>query len=85
VGCVHVCERVRVRVCVRECGRAWVCVCVLPVDLDIELSTPSPAPCLPERHHVPCHDNNGLNLWRLSQLPLNVLLCKSCHGHGASS
>jgi hypothetical protein len=29
---------------------------------DVELSAPSPVPCQAALGHVPCHDNNGLNL-----------------------
>ena len=41
---------------------------------------------LPLHHHV-ClhashHENNGLNVWALSQPQWNVFLYKSCHGHG---
>lgn len=35
---------------------------LLPVDPDIELSANSPTPHLPEYHHSPRHNDNGLNL-----------------------
>lgn len=41
---------------------------VLSADLDVELSAPCPAPCLPEGHHAPHHDNTGLTPETVSQL-----------------
>ena len=45
----------------------------------------SPAPCLPAQCDALHHDDNGLNLWTVSQPQLNVFLYKSCLGHGVSS
>ena len=58
---------------------------LLPADPDVELSAASPVPCLPTCHHGSHHDNNGLNLWTVRHLQLNVFCYKSCHGHGVSS
>jgi hypothetical protein len=47
---------------------------LLPSHLDVELSATSLAPCLPLWHHASLHDNNGLDLWTVSQPQLNVFL-----------
>ena len=47
---------------------------LLPSHLDVELSATSLAPCLPLWHHASRHDNNGLDLWTVSQPQLNVFL-----------
>jgi len=41
---------------------------LLPSDQDIGLSAPSLAPCLPAHCLASCHNDNGLNLWTVSQL-----------------
>jgi hypothetical protein len=56
----------------------------LPLDQDVELSALL-ASCVPACCQASCHDDNGLNLWTVSQPRLNVCLYKSCHGHGVSS
>lgn len=54
--------------------------------LKLVLSAISPTPvCLPVSPHASLHDDNGLNLWTVSQLQLNVFLCRSYCGHGVSS
>jgi hypothetical protein len=58
---------------------------LLPADTDVELSAPSPAPYLPAFYHVSHHENNGLNLWTVSQPQLNVFFYKSYYDHGVSS
>ena len=61
---------------------------LLPANSDIELSVASPVPSpggLPAGHQASCHDENGLNLRTVSQPQCNVVLYKSCHGHGVSS
>jgi hypothetical protein len=55
-----------------------------PTDLDVEFLAPSPASCLPACWHASHHDDNGLNLWTVSQPQQNVFLYESC-GHGISS
>jgi hypothetical protein len=58
----------------------------LPLDQDVVLLASSPAPCLAAWGHAPHHDDNGLNLGSCKPAPiLNVLLYKSCYGHGVSS
>jgi len=49
---------------------------LLSVDQDVELSAPSLAPSLPGHCHASHHDDNGLNLWIVSQSQLNGFLCK---------
>lgn len=43
-----------------------------PADPEVEHSASSPASCLPACPHASCHDDNGLNLWTVSQPQLNV-------------
>ena len=56
----------------------------LPSNQDTELSTPSPVPCL-LGYYFASHLDNGLNLITSKQLQLNVVLYKTCLGHGVSS
>ena len=52
-----------------------------PADQDVELSTLSLAPCLP----ASCQDDNGLVHYPVCQPQLDIVLCKSFHGHDVSS
>ena len=61
-----------------SCAQCGTISFLLPVDQNVELSAPSPAPCLPVQCHVSCHDDNGPDLWTVSQLHLIVFLYKSC-------
>ena len=64
-----------------EVSEAQPLLFLMPVDQNVELSSTSSAPCLLASHH----DGNGLNLWTVSQPQLNVVLYKSCSGHGVCS
>lgn len=63
-----------VQCCVWELG-SFVIAATVP------LPATSLVPYLPAFYHVSRHDNNGLNLWTLSQSQLKVFLYKSCSGH----
>ena len=53
---------------------------------EVGLSATTPEPCLPTHYHVPCHDDNGLNLWNCKwATPIKCFLYKGCHGHGVYS
>ena len=61
-------------------------VFLLLMDPVVELLVTSASPCLPAyHHHASPHDNNGLNLFSLSQPRLNDSFHKCSHGHGISS
>ena len=56
----------------------------MQVDQDVDLSAP-PAPCVPACCHASTMMIMDLTSETVSQAQLNVVLYKSCHGHGVSS